>query len=170
MTVSAAKQFDARLIENIFSDCFSGSFHTRLVGGAEEPLYLPETAGAPAAIHYRSDYRRSALHEVAHWCVAGPLRRGLKDYGYWYSADDRDSAKQGAFFCVEAKPQALESLFCAAAGIAFTVSVDNLSLEIPQSMLEQFENKLRWECHQFQKNGLPKRAELFSQALRQARQ
>ena len=56
---------------------------------------------------------------------------------------------------------------CAAAGIAFTVSVDNLSLKIPQSMLEQFENKLRWERNQFQKNGLPKRAELFSHALRQ---
>lgn len=170
MIVSAAKKLDACLIENIFSNCFAENFHTRLVGGAEEPLYLPETAHSHAEIHYRSDYRRSALHEIAHWCVAGPLRRGLTDYGYWYSSEDRDSTKQAAFFCVEAKPQALESLFCEAAGIAFTVSVDNLSLDIPQSMLEQFENWLRRERIQFQKNGLPKRAALFSQALRQARQ
>ncbi|GAM69307.1 transporting ATPase [Vibrio sp. JCM 19236] len=24
------------------------------------------------------------MHEIAHWCVAGPKRRLLEDFGYWY--------------------------------------------------------------------------------------
>jgi elongation factor P hydroxylase len=32
-------------------------------------------------------------------------------------------------------------------------------------MLEQFQNKLRWEQEQFHKHGLPERAARFTQAL-----
>ena len=156
-------------VEAIFQQCFASDFRTRLVGGAVEPLYLPETEASFAEIHYRHDYQRSALHEVAHWCVAGPNRRRLPDYGYWYSPDDRDITKQTAFFGVEAKPQALESFFCAAAGIKFTASIDNLSLKIPQSLLEQFHNKLRYEQDRLERNGLPMRAARFSKALHRAR-
>ncbi|MDG1065503.1 MAG: elongation factor P hydroxylase [Luminiphilus sp.] len=165
-----AKDTNALLVENIFQQCFASDFRTRLVGGADEPLYLPGTEVSYAEIHYRSDFQRSALHEVAHWCVAGPRRRCLPDYGYWYSADDRDLTKQTAFFCVEAKPQALESFFCAAAGIEFTASIDNLSLKIPQGLLKQFHKQLRCEQNRFDRNGLPRRAARFSQALHQARQ
>ena len=165
MNVAGVKDLNAPRIERIFLNVFAADFNTRLVGGAEEPLYRPAANGTPAEIHYRHDYRRSALHEVAHWCVAGPRRRLLTDYGYWYSTDERGLTKQAAFFCVEARPQALESFFCEAAGIAFSPSIDNLSLQIPLDMLEQFQNKLRWEQEQFHKHGLPERAARFTQAL-----
>ena len=32
------------------------------------PYYEP---GTPSVIYFREDFDRSALHEVAHWCVAG---------------------------------------------------------------------------------------------------
>ena len=67
-----------------------------------------------------------ALHEVAHWCVAGPRRRCLDDYGYWYAPDGRDAAAQAEFLRVEVRPQALEALFCAACNHPFRVSLDNL--------------------------------------------
>ncbi|WP_435215815.1 elongation factor P hydroxylase [Luminiphilus sp. nBUS_16] len=164
-----AMGLDARCIEGVFSRAFAAEFNTRLVGGADEPLYQPPTSGAPAEIYYCRDYARSALHEVAHWCVAGSRRRRFSDYGYWYTADGRDTQQQAAFFCVEAKPQALESFFCAAAGIAFAPSLDNLSLEIPAAMLEQFQNQLRREQARFNNHGLPFRAARFAQALRKAR-
>ena len=63
--------------------------------GAAEPYYEP---GAPSVIYFREDFDRSALHEVAHWCVAGPLRRGLPDYGYWYAPDGRNAEQQSAFY------------------------------------------------------------------------
>lgn len=168
MSASTAEGLDARCIEDVFSRAFTADFNTRLVGGAEEPLYQPATLDAQAEIYYRRDYARSALHEVAHWCVAGSHRRRVSDYGYWYTADGRDTQQQAAFFCVEAKPQAIESFFCAAAGIAFAPSLDNLSLEIPEPMLEQFQHQLRREQARFDKDGLPFRAARFAQALRKA--
>ena len=97
-----------------------------LEGGFEEPVYLAGTsvAGEPARIRYTRDYFRSALHEVAHWCVAGPRRRRLDDYGYWYAPDGRDAAAQAEFLRVEVRPQALEALFCAACNHPFRVSLD----------------------------------------------
>ena len=66
------KAFD--LIQ-LFERCFFAEFNTRLEGGAEEPLYLPTTSHDPARILFTRDYFASALHEVAHWCVAGEARR-----------------------------------------------------------------------------------------------
>ena len=61
-------------------DCFNLRFGvsegTILVGGADEPYYEP---GSPNIIYFREDFVRSALHEVAHWCVAGAARRTLPD-------------------------------------------------------------------------------------------
>ncbi|MCC1497129.1 elongation factor P hydroxylase [Alcanivorax sp. 1008] len=116
-------------LEKLFADCFLVTENTRLVGQAEEPLYLPACDGLPAQIFYTRDYFRSALHEIAHWCVAGPARRKLVDFGYWYAADGRNAQQQAAFLRVELEPQALELLFCAAAGHRFRVSQDNLSGE-----------------------------------------
>ena len=103
-------------LETLFRDTFFERHHTVLEGGFEEPVYLAGTpvAGEPARIRYTRDYFRSALHEVAHWCVAGPRRRRLDDYGYWYAPDGRDAAAQAEFLRVEVRPQALEALFCAA--------------------------------------------------------
>jgi elongation factor P hydroxylase len=118
--------FVARDLEVLFDRTFMVRWQTRLRGGAEEPLYRPAGQGIPAEIRYTRDYFRSALHEVAHWCIAGERRRRLQDFGYWYQPDGRDSVTQRRFLQVEEKPQALELLFCAAAGHAFSVSLDNL--------------------------------------------
>jgi len=117
-------RFDSRDLEWLFAQVFLAAYDTRLEGGAAEPVYLP---GAPHRILYTRDYFRSALHEVAHWCVAGAERRHREDYGYWYAPDGRDAAQQASFLHVEVAPQALELLFCAACGHDFRVSLDNLN-------------------------------------------
>lgn len=113
-------------LEGLFDRLFGTHYRTRLRGGAEEPFYRAARAGDDAIIHYTRDHFRSALHEVAHWCVAGERRRRQDDYGYWYVPDGRDAAQQQAFVRVEALPQAWELLFCAACGHPFRVSADNL--------------------------------------------
>lgn len=121
---------NATQITNIFNSLFIDSERTKLVGGAEEPIYLPYNAQRSVAeLYFRADYERSALHEIAHWCVAGPKRREQEDFGYWYQPDGRSAQQQQAFFQVEVEPQALEWLFAIAAGIPFRVSVDNLNGE-----------------------------------------
>lgn len=99
----------------------------RLIGGGEEPLYQPGEAGSPARIRYTRDYAASALHEAAHWCIAGVTRRNQVDYGYWYRPPPRSQADQEAFCAVEVPVQALESRFATACGLPFRVSVDDLS-------------------------------------------
>ena len=69
----------------------------------------------------------SGLHEISHWCIAGEARRQLVDFGYWYCPDGRDAQTQSEFEAVEIKPQALEWMFCVAAGFPFNVSCDNLN-------------------------------------------
>ena len=76
-------------LDRLFRATFFHSYATVLEGGADEPVYRP---GNPHRICYTRDYFRSALHEIAHWCVAGPRRRRLDDYGYWYAPDGRDAA------------------------------------------------------------------------------
>lgn len=139
---------------------------TLLVGGGEEPFYTPADGTGPAVIRFRADYLRSALHEVAHWTVAGRQRLMLPDYGYWYSPDDRSAREQAAFFAVEARPQAIESLFCEALGVDFAPSVDNLSLPICEADLSVFRARLAAARDRFQDRGLPPRAQRFLQRLR----
>lgn len=117
---------------DIFSGEFAASHRTRLVSGGDEPLYRP--AADPDGWHeivFRHDYFQSALHELAHWCVAGVERRLLPDYGYWYRPDGRTLAQQGEFERVEARPQAVEWLLTAACGRRFQVSLDNLGAAEP---------------------------------------
>ena len=111
----------AEQICDTFNRCFAQS-HTKLVGGACEPFYEPGTR--EARVYFREDYASSALHEIAHWCIAGADRRQKHDYGYWYS-DERDLEQQRRFETVEVKPQALEWIFSEAAGLDFRVSCDN---------------------------------------------
>ena len=111
----------AEQICETFNRCFALS-QVKLVGGAFEPLYEP--GGQESCIYFREDYASSALHEIAHWCIAGADRRQQPDYGYWYR-DKRDLKQQRTFESVEVKPQALEWVFSVAAGIDFRVSCDN---------------------------------------------
>lgn len=126
----------AQQIEDCFHAVFYAAYKTRLAGGASEPEYRApyqhteqsDSSLSDAVIVYRQDFAASALHEVAHWCIAGQQRRQQNDYGYWYSPDGRDEATQRLFEKVEAKPQALEYLFSACCGLSFRLSVDNLAL------------------------------------------
>ncbi|KAG1715819.1 hypothetical protein ID866_1337 [Astraeus odoratus] len=107
--------------------CFADDFNTRLIKGDDEPIYLPADAEVPYnRIVFAHGFYASGLHEISHWCIAGKARRELVDFGYWYCPDGRDAATQGQFEDVEVKPQALEWLFCVAAGFPFNVSCDNL--------------------------------------------
>ena len=161
--MSSAEPVDAHQLTCLFNHEFAVSDTTELIGGAAEPYYEP---GSPHRIYFRADYVRSALHEVAHWCVAGGRRRRLPDYGYWYSPDGRDAAQQQAFFAVEARPQAIERCFCEAIGIPFSPSVDNVGAQIEPEQLRRFEARIQEWCNQFERTGLPFRAARFITALR----
>jgi len=161
--MSSSQTLDAPQVMCLFNREFSVSDKTELIGGAPEPYYQP---GSPHRIYFRADYARSALHEVAHWCVAGWRRRRLPDYGYWYSPDGRDAAQQQAFFTVEARPQAIERCFCKAIGIPFSPSVDNVGAQIEPEQLRRFEARIQEWCSQFECTGLPFRAVRFITALR----
>ena len=119
----------AGFIASAFEDCFA-SYDTVLVGGAEEPLYLPSQGGEPAKLVFREDFPASALHEIAHWCIAGVGRRQQEDFGYEYIGGPRSSAQQDAFFSAELKTQSLERAFAAALGLAFRPSADNLQADV----------------------------------------
>jgi elongation factor P hydroxylase len=98
---------------------------TLLVGGAEEPLYLPPSGRRPALIRYTRDHAQSALHEIAHWLLASPRRRNLVDYGLWYQPPPRSPADQARFYAAEVPVQALEMLLAGACGLPFRFSADN---------------------------------------------
>ena len=121
------QRYNSTDLESLFRDCFFEAYKTTLQGGYSEPLYLPAGEGlAECQIRYREDYFSSALHEIAHWCIAGDNRRKQIDFAYWYETDGRTPTQQAAFEKVEVKPQALEWLFSTAAGIPFKLSRDNL--------------------------------------------
>jgi elongation factor P hydroxylase len=147
-------------LETLFRRTFFHDQRTLLIGGAAEPLYRP---GVPAEIHYTRDYFRSALHEVAHWCVAGPRRRRREDYGYWYVPDGRDATQQAAFARVEVRPQALEALFCDACAHPFRVSLDNLHGDAGAE--QEFATAVRAEARRLAATGLAQRPRRWAQAL-----
>lgn len=159
--------FAASRLERVFARCFSSTLNTRLEGGRPEPLYLPATRpGEPHRLYYREDFFASALHEVAHWCIAGPERRRQVDFGYWYTADGRSCAQQQAFEAVEYKPQALEWLFCQASGFRFRISLDNLDgLADGAYDAAPFARRVQAQARHWQRDGLPERAALFSRGL-----
>lgn len=156
--------FSAQRLERVFARCFADHWRTRLVGGADEPLYQPaRSPGEHCLLHYRADYFASALHEVAHWCIAGQRRRALPDFGYWYAADGRNAQQQQAFEAVEFKPQALEWWFSKACGYPFQVSTDNL--DGPTGHSSPFKARILAQALTWRSTGLPPRADQFAAEL-----
>ncbi|MBK7950585.1 MAG: elongation factor P hydroxylase [Deltaproteobacteria bacterium] len=163
-----ARSLGAADLERIFRDCFFEPYATVLEGGSPEPLYLPsaEPEHLPHRILYREDYFASALHEIAHWCLAGPERRLQEDYGYWYRPDGRSAEEQAEFERAEARPQALEWIFSDACRFDFHLSADNLAGALGPS--DRFEAAVRLARAAYLAEGLPERAERFRAALARA--
>ncbi|WP_394145381.1 elongation factor P hydroxylase [Vibrio atypicus] len=150
----------------IFNDTFLDEFNTKLELGGDEPIYLPADENSP---HHRIIFARgfyaSALHEIAHWCVAGPERRLLEDFGYWYEPDGRTVQVQAEFEKVEIRPQAYEWILANSAGFPFTVSCDNLNGDFEPDRLA-FMAKVHSEVMGILDQGLPPRVKILSDALR----
>ena len=92
---------NSETISDLFNSTFEKKYRVRLVGGAAEPIYLPPTNKKTGAICFREDFVSSALHEVAHWCLAGRDRRKMVDFGYEYISPPRDEIAQKIFFQAE---------------------------------------------------------------------
>lgn len=150
-----------RIVE-VFNSEFR-DFNTRLCPGSDEPLYLPADERDCARIFSREDFPASALHEVAHWCVAGEKRRQQVDFGYWYAQDGRNAEQQRAFQRVEVKPQAIEWALSRASGMGFRVSIDNLNGETVDPF--GFELAVWQQAMHYYRAGLPPRAARFYRAL-----
>jgi elongation factor P hydroxylase len=149
---------------SIFDQCFSSSYNTRLLKGGDEPIYLPaDDQRSYHGIYFAHGFFSSALHECAHWLIAGEERRKLADFGYWYTPDGRNAEQQELFQKVEVKPQALEWILSNASGYRFRISIDNLSGVETDS--EPFKKAVHAQVLLYCEEGLPKRAQEFRQAL-----
>lgn len=158
--------FCSQRLENVFNSTFA-SHNTLLVGGYDEPIYLPQTPQQPHnLLCYREDFFASALHEIAHWCVAGEERRAQVDFGYWYAPEGRDALAQEAFEHAEVKPQTLEWYFSLACNYRFIVSVDNLA-QTTGALADTlaFEHRLIAQAERWLSEGFPRRAQQIFQAL-----
>ncbi|KER03760.1 elongation factor P hydroxylase [Photorhabdus temperata] len=150
---------------DIFNRCFGDEYNTRLVKGDNEPVYLPADEDVPYnQIVFAHGFYASALHEIAHWCIAGEKRRERVDFGYWYCPDGRDAQTQSEFEKVEIKPQALDWIFCTAAGFPFNISCDNLDGDFEPDRLA-FQRKVHEQIMDYLAQGIPARAECFIQGL-----
>lgn len=115
-------------LQNLFSDLFKYSERTILVRAETDPLYLPVDDQRPfAEIHFAHGFFSSALHEIAHWLIAGKERRCQEDYGYWYRPDGRTREQQEEFESFESHNQGLEWILTVAASQPFHISSDNLN-------------------------------------------
>ena len=152
--------------------CFNGTFlaaeRVALVGGYREPLYIPATATAPAQLRFTHDYAASALHEVSHWCIAGPKRRQQMDFGYRYVPAPRSEPQQRAFLRSEVGAQALESLFADLAGVDFSLSFDDLE-DRHLGLRAAFAADVAARRRSLAAGALPPAARRFCDALRRAR-
>lgn len=148
----------------LFNHCFQNSHHTQLAYGQDEPLYQPAHAELTYhTIFFAHGFFSSALHEIAHWLLAGEQRRLLVDYGYWYMPDGRTAEQQRLFQQVEIKPQALEWVLSKACRYPFRLSFDNLDGAAAES--EQFSRAVEQQMHRYEQEGLPLRAQQFHQVL-----
>lgn len=148
----------------IFDACFGADYNTRLIKGEGEPIYLPiDKQQDFNGIFFAHGFFSSALHECAHWLIAGAERRKLVDFGYWYTPDGRTAEQQALFQCVEVKPQAMEWILSKASGHKFRVSVDNLNGE--QTDTEHFKNAVYQQIMHYCKVGLSPRAQKFRNSL-----
>lgn len=148
----------------IFNECFFEKYNTRLIKGEDEPLYLPsDEHRLHNELYFAHGFFASALHESAHWLIAGEKRRKLVDFGYWYVPDGRSNEEQKLFQSVEVKPQAMEWILSKAADFRFCVSIDNLNGG--ESETTDFKNAVFQQVKIYCTQGLPVRAESFRQAL-----
>ena len=157
----------------LFDACFRHSDNTVLIKGGDEPIYLPAGSsddqvenGAVRDVHrvvFARGYASSALHEIAHWCIAGEARRQQVDYGYWYEPDGRSAEQQRWFESVEVKPQALEWVLSMAANWSFAISADNLNGDAGDQA--GFKRAVLRQVHQYCQAGLPARAWRFRSQL-----
>ncbi|WP_116473361.1 elongation factor P hydroxylase [Zobellella maritima] len=159
--------FCYRDLISLFHQTFFDTYNTRLELGDDEPVYLP--ADERVSYHrvvFAHGYFASALHEIAHWLLAGEARRTQVDYGYWYHPDGRDARAQQQFEAVEVKPQAIEWALSLSCGFSFNVSCDNLNGTVEPDRLA-FQARVREQALTYLDNGFPPRAECFMAALRQ---
>jgi elongation factor P hydroxylase len=155
-------------IITLFNKTFQQAYNTRLVSGGEEPEYIPaDNRVEYHRIIYKQDYIASALHEIAHWCIAGEVRRQQHDYGYWYIPDGRNQQQQAEFESVESKSQALEWVFSNACKRQFVISVDNLDND--QSRFDgaklNFKHNIVEQARRYCQGGLNTRASLWCREL-----
>jgi len=149
----------------LFEATFFQQYNTRLVKGGDEPIYLPVSSECNFnQIVFAHGYYASAMHEIAHWCLAGAERRLREDFGYWYVPDGRDQQQQLDFEKVEIKPQAIEWALCVAAGKAFDVSTDNLSGS-GQTNRHAFKTKVYQQVCRYLETGFPKDATILIKVL-----
>ncbi len=152
-------------IIDIFNRCFYESYNTQLVKGDDEPIYLPACASSTFhRVIFAHGYYASAMHEIAHWCIAGSQRRLQEDYGYWYHPDGRDETTQAEFEKVEIKPQAIEWILSVAAGFEFKVSCDNLNGSFEPDR-HVFKTKIHKQVSHYLERDLPERVATLAQAL-----
>lgn len=151
-------------LATLFNTIFEASHQTVVIGTEDEPHYLPKGDGRlHHYIFYTQDSYTSLMHEVAHWCRAGLQRRQLPDYGYWYQAENRPPHAQQLYVQSESKTQALEWIFCVAAGLRLQIIPENQphsfepSLEFKRSIYDATLNYLRL--------GLSDRSDRFKQKL-----
>ncbi len=155
---------DVPTLISLFNSTFE-DFNTRLVLGDDEPIYIPagEKNKSYHQIVFGHGFFSSALHEIAHWCIAGEKRRLLEDYGYWYCPDGRNETQQADFEKVEIKPQAIEWALSTAAGFDFNVSVDNLNGE--QTCRFDFQARVHQQVLSFLVSGFNQRTTALLNAL-----
>lgn len=158
-----APEGNAARIRDVFNALFGASHRTVMEGGGTEPLYFPVRAGQLARIVFTRDYAASALHEAAHWCVAGAARRRRVDYGYPYRPPPRDAPETIEFCNRELRCQALERVFSEAAGLRFRVSLDDLTTH--PERVAVFDRAVRCKALQLRRRGLPARAACLREAL-----
>ncbi|MEH6651981.1 MAG: elongation factor P hydroxylase [Motiliproteus sp.] len=151
----------------LFNSLFVERVNTELVRGEDEPIYLPADRYHPHhRILFAHGFFASSLHEIAHWLVAGPERRLLEDFGYWYEPDGRSAEQQAAFEQVEVKPQALEWILARACGYRFRTSSDNLHGESGDAKL--FQQQVYRQVGLYLSQGINDRSAILVEALCQA--
>ncbi len=155
---------DTETLIALFNQTFEQTENTHLCCCEEEPIYRPANDKHPHhRIIFAHGFFASAMHEIAHWCVAGKERRLLEDFGYWYEPDGRSEERQSEFEKVEIKPQAYEWIFSKSADFTFHFSADNLALNNQPS--ETFKQAVYHQVQELLKNGLPPRVQLWSDCL-----
>ncbi|WP_281423901.1 elongation factor P hydroxylase [Oceanobacter mangrovi] len=167
-TAVSAESLDPDDLIQVFDQLFACIENTRLIAGDDEPIYLPaDDQHDYHRVVFAHGFYESALHEIAHWCIAGKQRRQLVDFGYWYEPDGRSAELQREFEQVEIKPQAVEWLLSEACGRKFHISTDNLDGDPAEveAGRRQFAFNVWQQARVYLQQGLPPRAEVLKQAL-----